>query len=178
MSPATQKETVRESASSSKDIRPARKFVIIDKSKFEKFKSEQQIQEDNRCFQLSQTLSNTRASTKYKKIMALPGKVTNDMCEEIPTGQDKYSTEILNKKKKEQKLLLLKQAKLNKMKETSNWQTSMPTDSKAKISSKQTSQKISNGTSSRAKSRDKLIDIHIGTTDKRISTSHSRTTKS
>lgn len=33
--------------------------------------------------------------------MALPGTVTNDMCEEIPTGQDKYSAEIIKKKKKE-----------------------------------------------------------------------------
>ena len=31
--------------------------------------------------------------------MALPEKVANDMCEEIPTGKDKYSAEMKKKKK-------------------------------------------------------------------------------
>lgn len=95
-------------AQSTKDIKSVRKFVIMDKSKFDKFKNDQQHQEVNRVFQLSETLSNTRASTKFKNIMGLPGTITNDMCEEIPTGKDKYTAEILKKKKKEQKLLLLK----------------------------------------------------------------------
>ena len=66
------------------------------------------------------------------------------------------------------------------MRETSNWYNSMPNESSQnKASSRKITQK-SNGTSSRAKSREKLIDIHIGTDnyEKRISTSNSRTTKS
>ena len=63
------------------------------------------------------------------------------------------------------------------MRETSNWYNSMPNESSQnKISSRKITQKTSNGTSSRAKSRDKLIDIHIGSDN--YEKSNSRTTKS